>query len=61
MLEENKAVVRRWLEECDSNLDSGIDSLPSDYVWHGPAGQMGPEAFRQLAIAFYSFRLQPHN
>jgi steroid delta-isomerase-like uncharacterized protein len=53
-VEENKAIIRRWVEGLNKHDTSIVDQLISDdYVFHGPGGQevKGPESFKQLAVA----------
>jgi steroid delta-isomerase-like uncharacterized protein len=49
-IEENKAIIRRWIEGMNNNDDSVIDELISDdWVYHGPTGEIkGPEGFKQM-------------
>jgi len=56
--EENKAIVRREVEELynpDGDLDAVYEIFTPDYVLHDPSlpeGGRGPESARQLASAF---------
>ena len=56
--EENKAIVRREVEELynpDGDLDAVEEIFAPDYVLHDPSlpeEGRGPEAARQLATAF---------
>jgi steroid delta-isomerase-like uncharacterized protein len=57
MSEENKAVVRRVLEEMfnKGNLDAAYELIASDYVDHDPAMPEevhGPEGFKEFAGAY---------
>jgi steroid delta-isomerase-like uncharacterized protein len=58
--EENKAIVRREVEELynpDGDLDAVEEIFAPDYVLHDPSlpeEGRGPEAARQLATAFRS-------
>ena len=58
--EENKAIVRREVEELynpDGDLDAVDEIFTSDYILHDPSlpeGGRGPESARQLASAFRS-------
>ena len=55
MSDDNKAIVRRFLEEGDTgNMDSAIEFLAPDFVWHGPQGQMDREACSQFKRMTYS-------
>jgi steroid delta-isomerase-like uncharacterized protein len=53
-VEENKTIIRRWVEGINKHDLSIVDKVVSgDYVYHGPGGQdvKGPESFKQLATA----------
>lgn len=53
-IEENKAIIRRWVEGYNNHDPSIVDELISDdYVLHAPGGQdiKGPESFKQMFIA----------
>ncbi len=55
--EENKAVVRRVIEEMfnEGNLDAADELIAPDYVQHDPAmpeEARGPEGFKEFAAAF---------
>ena len=55
MSDDNKAIVRRFVEELDKrNLEGAMEFLASDFVFHGPAGQMDREAFKRVASVVYS-------
>ena len=53
-VEENKAVVRRYLEEVfhNGNLEVIDECISEDWVYHGPEGfkTIGPEGFRQMVL-----------
>ena len=50
MSEENKAIVRRFIEEVDNgNLERAIEFLAPDFVAYQPFGQMGREELMRLA------------
>jgi len=56
-LEENKAIMRRWMEGTSKHDLSIMDELlADDYVLHGAGGQdiKGPEGFKQAFIAYLS-------
>ena len=55
--EENKAIIRRWLEEGWSrgNLAVADELIDEDFVVHGAGGQAvptGPEGVKQLVSAW---------
>ena len=55
--EENKAIIRRWLEEgwTQGNLSVADKLIDPDFVVHGAGGQAvpsGPEGARQLVTAW---------
>lgn len=55
--EENKAVIRRWLEEgwTKGNLAVADEVIDSGFVVHGAGGQVipsGPEGVKQLVAAW---------
>ena len=55
--EENKAVIRRWMEGVNKHDPSIVDELlADDYIFHGPGGQdiKGSESFKQGLIAYLS-------
>lgn len=55
MSEQNKAAIRRWLEEAANkgNLAVLDELLAPSYVYHGPGMELhGPEALKQLVAAF---------
>ena len=61
MSEENKAIVRRFIEEVDNgNLERAIEFLAPDFVAYQPQGQMDREELMRLAgggrAAFPDFR-----
>lgn len=56
-VEENKAIIRRWMDVTNRHDPSIVDELlADDYVMHGPGGQdiKGPEGFKQALIAYLS-------
>lgn len=56
MSEENKAVIRRWIEELNQgNLDAADEFFAPNYVDHSapPGTPPGPEGVKQL-MAMYS-------
>jgi steroid delta-isomerase-like uncharacterized protein len=55
--EENKAVVRRVIEEMfnEGNLDAAYELIAPDYVQHDPAmpeEARGPEGYKEFAAAY---------
>jgi predicted ester cyclase len=56
--EENKAVVRRCVEESNRGKEAVmavIDELYGPgYVWHGPFGEMDLAGVKQMTPAFYA-------
>ena len=55
--EENKAVIRRWLDEgwSKGNLAAADDLIGSDFVVHGAGGQAvrsGPDGVKELVAAW---------
>lgn len=55
--EENKAIIRRWLEEgwSKGNLAVADDVISANFVVHGAGGQAvpsGPEGVKQLVAAW---------
>jgi len=56
MSEENKALVRRFVEEAvnKGNLTILDELVASDYVYHGPNGPQfrGPEGYKQLVTMY---------
>jgi len=54
-IEENKAVIRRWMEGINKHDPAIVDELlADDYVFHGAGGQdvKGSESFKQGLIAY---------
>ncbi len=56
-IEENKAIVRRWMEEVwnEGKLEALDELIGPDYVLHGAADPdlpRGPEGAKQLTAAF---------
>ena len=53
--EENKALVRRWVEEEKRrNLAGVLELCAPDYVLHSPFGDMDLAGLRQLETAFWT-------
>ena len=55
--EENKALVRRWIEEDNRRNLAGVEELLArDYVWHGTGGfpDMDLAGLKQLETAFWT-------
>jgi steroid delta-isomerase-like uncharacterized protein len=55
MSEQNKAAIRRWLEEGinQGNLAALDELVAPNYVYHGPGMELrGPEALKQLVAVF---------
>ncbi|HSW29685.1 MAG TPA: ester cyclase [Longimicrobiales bacterium] len=50
MSAENKAVIRRYVEECIGKNDLSLmdDLLDAGYVWHAPSGDFDLQAYKQF-------------
>ena len=45
-LEENKAIIRRYVEEMNNRNDAYLDQhFTSQYVYHGPSADLDKDAF----------------
>lgn len=57
MSEQNKAAIRRWIDEAINQGNQAVldELLAPDYVYHGPGMELrGPEALKQLIVQFRS-------
>jgi predicted ester cyclase len=56
--EENKAVVRRIVEESNKGLEACLAAMDElfapDYVYHGPFGEMDLADWKQMGPAWYA-------
>jgi steroid delta-isomerase-like uncharacterized protein len=50
MSSENKALIRRYVEECIGRNDMSLMDtlLAADYVWHAPSGDLDLQAYKQF-------------
>lgn len=54
-IEENKAVIRRHVEDLWNKGDLAVadEIISADFVFHGPAGEFkGPEGVKQMFVMF---------
>ena len=54
-LEENKALVQRYLDEMNIGNESYLDEyFAAEYVYHGPAGELDAQGFKAMHSMFLS-------
>ena len=53
--EENKALVQRYLDAMNMGNESYLDEyFAAEYTYHGPAGELNTQGFKEMHSMFLS-------
>ena len=53
--EENKSLIKRYFDEMNKGNESYLDEyFATDYIYHGPAGDLNVEGFKAMHSMFLS-------